>query len=244
MPKLFSVVFYAAVAGVAGTAGGGLAASLIPAGRRRIIGFLMDYSAGLMLSVVCLTLLPSAFERAGLLWNLSGLFSGFVLMYGSDLLLRRAETRHGHAGLRTAGIAMAVGIAIHNFPEGIAIGSGFEADIRLGFSLAAAIAFHDVPEGASIALALRGGGVSKINAFAVSLLSGVPMVFGAVFGFYAGSLSASAISLCLSFAAGSMLYLIFGDMLPEAQKLGRSTLCAFGCSLGILSGMMLNSVLG
>lgn len=53
----------------------------------------------------------------------------------------------GSGSLLKTGIIVGIGLAIHNFPEGLAIGSGFEASIKLGLSLALAICFHDIPEG-------------------------------------------------------------------------------------------------
>lgn len=66
--------------------------------------------------------------------------------------------------LLKTGIIVSIGLAIHNFPEGLAIGSGFEASLKLGLSLAIAICLHDIPEGISMAVPMKNGGmkISKV----------------------------------------------------------------------------------
>ena len=99
-------------------------------------------------------------------------------------------------------------MAIHNFPEGLAIGSGFEASIRLGLSLAVAICLHDIPEGISMAVPMKKGGMKISRIIFYVVLSGITTGIGAFFGAIVGSISKNIISLCLSFAAGAMLYIV------------------------------------
>jgi len=67
-----------------------------------------------------------------------------------------------------------VGIALHNFPEGFAVGSGFGASISLGVMITSVIVIHDIPEGIAMAVPMRAGGFGKAKAFTVTVLSGVP----------------------------------------------------------------------
>ena len=87
-----------------------------------------------------------------------------------DSLLKNNQNYKGNSLLKT-GIIVGIGLALHNFPEGLAIGSGFGASFKLGISLAVAIALHDIPEGISMALPMKSGGMSKTKAIILTFLS-------------------------------------------------------------------------
>ena len=110
--------------------------------------------------------------------------------------------------LLKTGIIVSIGLAIHNFPEGLAIGSGFEASIKLGLGLAIAICLHDIPEGISMAVPMKNGGMKKLQVLYYVILSGITTGIGAFFGAIIGTISEQIIAICLSFAAGAMLYIV------------------------------------
>ncbi len=93
----------------------------------------------------------------------------------------RGRMRSKNSLLQT-GIIVGIGLSLHNFPEGLAIGSGFGASMKLGYSLAIAILLHDIPEGISMAVPMRNGGMSKIKVIIYTILSGVTTGIGAFFG--------------------------------------------------------------
>ena len=129
-------------------------------------------------------------------------------------------------------------IAIHNFPEGLAIGSGFEASIKLGYAVALAILLHDIPEGISMAVPMKSGGMSKIKAVILTLLSGVTTGIGAFFGALVGGVSNSVIGICLAFAAGAMLYIVSGELIPESNKIYKGRIGSVGNILGFVIGII------
>ena len=130
-----------------------------------------------------------------------------------------------------------MGLAIHNFPEGLAIGSGMEASFKLGINLAIAICLHDIPEGISMAVPMKAGGVRKTKIIIYIILSGITTGIGAFFGAVVGKVSSAIIGICLSFAAGAMLYIVSGELTPEANNLYRGKMTALGNILGILLGI-------
>ena len=81
--------------------------------------------------------------------------------------------------LLKTGIIVSIGLAIHNFPEGLAIGSGFEASLKLGLSLAIAICLHDIPEGISMAVPMKNGGMKISKVIFYVILSGITTGIGA-----------------------------------------------------------------
>ena len=135
------------------------------------------------------------------------------------------------------GIAVSVGLAIHNFPEGLAIGSGFKASITLGLSLALAICLHDIPEGISMAVPMKNGGMRASKVILFVILSGITTGIGAFFGAIIGAISKEIISICLSFAAGAMLYIVSGELIPESNKLYNGKLSSVGNVIGFIIGI-------
>jgi len=146
-----------------------------------------------------------------------GIVFGIITMIICDILVDKrfnqieAKKYRGKVdknSLLKTGIIVAIGLAIHNFPEGLAIGSGFGASIKLGLSLAIAICFHDIPEGISMAVPMKNGGIKASKVIFYVVLSGVTTGVGAFFGALVGGISQSVIAMCLAFAAGAMIYIV------------------------------------
>ena len=103
--------------------------------------------------------------------------------------------------------------------------------------MAAVIGLHNIPEGMAVAVPLISGGMPRRRAAAVTALTGAPTVLGALLGFSLGTLGPTALTLALSFASGAMLYVVFGELLPEAALLWQSKAPALAAVLGIIVGM-------
>ncbi len=154
-----------------------------------------------------------------------------------------------HMGQRSdlfvAGIIMASAIALHNFPEGMIIGAAYAGDGAVslwsgsGWVVALIIGIHNVPEGMAVAVPLMAGGMSKPKAIAITAATGVPTVLGAATGYMLGSVSPLWHAISLSFASGAMLYVVFGELLPESILMWRSKLPAASMIFGMLLGMIL-----
>ena len=247
MHDLFRITVIGSIAGIIGTGSGGLIILFVDKITKRFLSFIMEFSAGLMMSIVCFDLLPEAFSLGGIGVTIVGMVIGTALIVGLDDLIRRLEVvkRAAHKGsLMRAGILLAVGIALHNFPEGVAIGSGFDASMSLGLSLALVIALHDMPEGIAMAIPMRAGGMAKGRVIFWTILSGVPTGIGALLGGVLGGISNMVISICLGFAGGAMLYIICGELIPESKSMYRGRLSSIGNILGIITGMVLALGLG
>ena len=102
------------------------------------------------MAVICFDLIPEALEISVLTYVIIGIVIGIIAMIFCDLLVEKkfnSKNKKNTNSLLKTGIIVSIGLAIHNFPEGLAIGSGFEASMKLGLSLAIAICLHDIPEG-------------------------------------------------------------------------------------------------
>lgn len=243
MEHLIKVTFIGLISGITGTGIGGLAAFFIKKASNRFLSFIIEFSAGLMTAVVCLELIPQAFEQGGLITAFSGIAAGILAIVACENQMRKlnfSSVKHGNKSLLKTGILMSIGIALHNFPEGFAVGSGFQASMGLGITITAVIIIHDIPEGIAMAVPMRAGGFSGYRAFLYTVLSGVPMGLGALFGAALGEISSLFISACLGFAAGAMLYIVFGELLPESKHMYMGRFSSMGNIIGILCGIIVS----
>lgn len=199
--------------GTFGTTLGGIIGVVIKKHSNKFLSFILSFASGLMMAVICFDLLPEALGISNIVNVIIGTIVGIVSMIFCDFLVeRKFSTNHkfnnNSNNLLKTGIIVSIGLAIHNFPEGLAIGSGFEASLKLGLSLAIAICLHDVPEGISMAVPMKNGGMKISKVIFYVILSGVTTGIGAFFGAIIGSISQEIIAMCLSFAAGAMLYIV------------------------------------
>ena len=145
--------------------------------------------------------------------------------------------------LFVAGLVMACAIALHNVPEGMTIGASYASENGvLGSSalvLAILIGLHNIPEGMAVSVPLLSGGMGKTKAVLMTALSGVPTVIGALLGFWLGDIGIMGLALSLGFASGAMLYVVFGEILPQSILMYHSKLPAFSAIIGILVGILI-----
>ncbi len=236
---LLKITLFGLISGLIGTGLGGLSAFLVRNTSNRFMSSILEFSAGLMTAVVCFELLPEAFNLGGILFTFTGILFGILIVVLLENTLKHSDMFSGSgSSLRKTGVLMAIAIALHNLPEGFAVGSGFEVSSALGFTITAAIIIHDIPEGIAMAVPMRAGGFSRIKAFIYTLLSGVPMAFGALLGATLGKISDLLTAACLGFAGGAMLYIIFGELLPESKRLYFGRLSSMANVLGILCGII------
>ena len=154
--------------------------------------------------------------------------------------------RSSKSNLFIAGLVMMFAIAIHNLPEGMVIGASYAStDVMKtlfsgsGFIMAIVIGLHNIPEGMAVSVPLISGGMSKPKAVLLTALSGLPTVFGALLGFALGGINDIMLVLSLGFASGAMLYVVFGELMPESILMWRSKLPAFAIFIGIIVGFLL-----
>ena len=161
----------------------------------------------------------------------------------SDHLEQHYAKNDNKFSLFIAGIVMASAIALHNVPEGMTIGASYASnDGVMGSAalvLAILIGLHNIPEGMAVSVPLISGGMSRVKAVLITAASGIPTIIGALLGYLLGEIGALGLALSLGFASGAMLYVVFGEILPQAILMYHSKLPAFSAIIGMLVGLFI-----
>lgn len=150
--NIFQTTLLGLFFGTFGTTIGGIIGVTFRGNSKRFLGFILQFAAGLMVAIICFDLIPEALKISNIFSLFVGIIFGVITMVICDDLVKKIYSKKKNTNknsLLKTGIIVGIGLAIHNFPEGLAIGSGFEASIKLGYALALAILLHDIPEGLS-----------------------------------------------------------------------------------------------
>lgn len=161
----------------------------------------------------------------------------------SDHLEHHRSASSNKLELFVAGIVMAGAIALHNVPEGMTIGASYASNNGVMGSaalvLAVLIGLHNIPEGMAVSVPLISGGMKRWKAVLVTASSGIPTIVGALLGYWIGEIGPIGLTLSLGFASGAMLYVVFGEILPQAILMYHSKLPAFSAIVGMLVGLVI-----
>jgi len=226
---------------------GSLIAYFIKKPKTIYLSFSLGFSAGVMIYVSFVELLPRAVITVGQFTSVVVFFVGILLIALIDMMIPESRNPHHYKEmpdvltvkvdktlLRT-GLFMALAIAIHNFPEGLSTFGTTLSDLRLGVIIALAIAIHNIPEGISVSVPIFYATGDRKKAFRYSFLAGLAEPLGAVIGFVIllPFLSPSLLSSLLAFIAGIMVYISIDELLPMAHRYGHSHTVILGFILGM-----------
>ncbi len=189
---------------------------------------LLSFSSGIMLAAAGFSLvLPSlelASEQLGST-NQGALLTGLFIMLGGWFLLacnRWIPHEHFFSGKEGGDSRMrriwlfVIAIALHNFPEGLAVGGGVgSGSLDLALPIVTGIGLQDIPEGFIVAAALVSVGYSKAMAFGVATATGLLEAGAALLGFAATSFFMPLLPALLAFSGGAMIYVVVEEMIPE-----------------------------
>ena len=161
----------------------------------------------------------------------------------SDHLEQHYVRKDNKLSLFVAGIVMACAIALHNVPEGMTIGASYASnDGVMGSAalvLAVLIGLHNIPEGMAVSVPLISGGMKKGKAVLITAASGIPNILGSLLGYLLGEIGPLGLAMSLGFAGGAMLYVVFGEILPQSILMYHSKLPAFSVIVGMLVGLLI-----
>ena len=220
----------------------------------RFSDIILSFAAGIMLAAAVLGLILPSLEyggKWGLLITVAGIFSGAVCLNLIDKLvphlhglLGTENEAHNNARLNKV-LLFVLAIAIHNLPEGIAAGVGFgSGDMSKAFLIAGGIALQNIPEGMVIIAPMLAAGVPPKTTFICAAATGVVEVVGTFIGYFAVSLSAAVLPFALSFAGGTMLYVISDEMIPETHAHGSQRGATYALLVGFCVMLISDVLLG
>ncbi len=224
----------------------------------------MGFSAGVMIYLSFAEILPkatqyvqeyvTATEAAGI--AAGALIAGLVLMAVIDALVPSGANPHENTdvellgtsdtplqgvdevrnkALLRMGVFVALAIAIHNFPEGLATFLLVLDDPQIGIALAIAVAMHNIPEGIAVSVPVYYATKSRLKAFRLSFLSGLAEPAGAVIGYLilAQFLNHFVLGIIFAMVAGVMVFLAIDTLLPTARNSARGHLTVYGVIAGM-----------
>ncbi len=228
------------------------------------LAVLLGFSAGVMVYISFTELLGTAIRDVGFITANIAFFIGILLIAVIDILVpheyeeERTTTAHPNIGekgqqeksalspqlavpsklsLKRAGILLALGIAIHNFPEGLVTFScAATGDVALGLMIAVAIGLHNIPEGIAVSVPIFYATGSRRQAFTYSFLAGIAEPVGALIGYgiLLPFLTPALLTSLLAFVAGIMIYISLDEILPLAHRYGRTHLVIIGVGTGMV----------
>lgn len=219
---------------------------------KKVLSLILGFAAGIMLAISAFDLIPEAIALGSLTHAIVGFLLGALMMYGLDLVIPHAHVTGEMDGpvkpvddeefsekriLRT-GYLIFMGIALHNIPEGLAIGAGIESSPALGFYIAVAIGLHNIPEGMAVSGPLRAGGLTGGKVLLLTTLAGLMTPVGAIIGIIAFGISGELVAMGMALAAGAMIYIVSDELIPQSHKF-HSHMANFGIIGGFLIGFVL-----
>ncbi|MGP9822747.1 ZIP family metal transporter [Salinarimonas sp. NSM] len=232
---------------------------------KRLEDAALGFAAGVMLAASFFSLIGPGIAYGQTIFGVgapvaAAIVVGSVLAGGwaLDVINRRAPHEHfvgGREGPNGDGPAardararirlFVVAIALHNLPEGLAVGVAFGGDtVAEGVPLAVAIGLQNAPEGLSVALALAGLGYARRTALAVATATGAIEGVTGLLGVTVVTVSEPLLPIGLGFAAGAMLFVISHEIIPETHRSGHQRLASAGLMIGLAVMTFLDTALG
>ena len=240
---------------------GSVLAFAAKATNRKFLSVALGFSAGVMIYVSLIDIFPKARDvlsgdlgtTMGYWITVVAFFSGIFFIALIDKLVPSYENPHEMRDLKhihidnadrehllKMGSFVALAIAIHNFPEGLATFMAALTDPKLGIPIAVAIAIHNIPEGISVSVPIYFATGNRKKAFVYSFLSGLSEPVGALVGYFLLIKYIDDVLFGFIFAAvaGIMVYISVDELLPAAREYGEHHLSIYG----LISGMAVMAV--
>jgi ZIP family zinc transporter len=218
---------------------------------------MLGFGAGVMLAAAAFSLIVPGIAAGesltGSRWVAGGMVAAGIAAGAAAMLALDRWLPHRHFAGGTAVVSAAAAkriwlfvfaIALHNLPEGLAVGVGFgQADLARAWALALGIGVQNLPEGLVVALALRTLGYSPAVAFAVAAATGLVEPLGGIFGAGVFAISEALLPSGLAFAAGAMLFVVSHEIIPESHRKSHETQATLGVVTGFVAMMLLDTAL-
>jgi len=248
--------------GIAGTVFGALISIIIGKRSDTVICCLLALAGGIMCSISFFELIPEAINLTDIFITVGGILFGIILVLLLNVAVDRITEKNKNKNLHESyeelhhqteliekskarkrlfrsGIIMLIAITLHNIPEGLAIGAAASFETNLGMTIAIMMAIHNIPEGMAVAAPLLSGGVKRWKIMFWVTISCAAAIIGGFAGYFLGNISDIFQSICLSVAGGAMLYIVFGEIIPQSVAMTKSRLPTIIALVGIVAGLLI-----
>jgi ZIP family zinc transporter len=215
----------------------------------KFMSSVLGFTAGVMVGISFFELIPAGFKEIGFIKTSITFIVGFIFIFLIDYFIpheyigqKEKITDKTDKKLLRTGLFVALGIGIHNFPEGMATFYSSIADIKLGIAIAIAIAIHNIPEGIAVSAPVYKATGSRKKAFLWSFLSGVVEPVGAILTAFIllPFMSPAVLGYILSGIAGLMVFISIDELIPVSKSYGYSHLSILSFIIGM--GIMILSL--
>ncbi|WP_026689606.1 ZIP family metal transporter [Alteribacter aurantiacus] len=223
---------------------GALPALIFKRGTHRFRDVLLALCAGVMMAAAVFELIPNALVLSDFIMVTLGLLAGVVTLTLLETTVPHHHLEHGYGvKVNKKTILVVSAIALHNMPEGLSVGVSYGSGVEgLGPLIALAIGLQNMPEGFLIALFLIQQRVRLAVAFLIALLTGVLEFLSSLIGYFLTNFVEGVVPFGLAFAAGSMLYIIYKELIPESHGDGNALAATYSFILGLLAMLFLISM--
>jgi ZIP family zinc transporter len=201
----------------------------------KLLSLSLGFASGIMLGISTFSLIPESLELGNIYFCALGFVCGAgflgLLDYGLPHI-HKNEVEYDE--YKKMGYFIAIGIAVHNLPEGIAIGVSNEVSVVMGFYMAVSIGIHNIAEGLSVAMPLSlSPNMKKSRIVYITTITGLATLLGTIIGKAIITISAFFISASLAFAAGAMIYITSAELIPKSHR-------SYGkyANIGIVAGIL------
>ncbi|HNX82541.1 MAG TPA: ZIP family metal transporter, partial [Candidatus Omnitrophota bacterium] len=184
----------------------------------KILLLLISFSAGALIGGAFLHLIPEAVEKSGQSGVYLFVIVGFILFFILEKYLHWRHCHKGKCDIHTFTYLNLVGDGVHNFIDGLIIGSSFVVSVNFGIATSFAIIMHEIPQEIGDFGVLVYGGLNKNKALFYNFLSAITAVIGTVIGYALANTSDDFLKLLMPVAAGGFIYIASCDLIPELHK--------------------------
>lgn len=251
----YNIIFAFILTAIAGlsTGIGSLIALIAKQTNKNFLCASLGFSAGIMIYVSFMEMMPQSNleltsvygDKIGTLYMIIAFFCGIALINLIDFAIPKSMNPHEIQGvedmdkgysLKRTGLIIALSIAIHNFPEGIATFTSALGSLDVAIPITVAIAIHNIPEGIAVAVPIYHATGSRKKAFWYSFLSGLSEPFGALIAylFLIQFWTPAMNGIILAAVSGIMVFISLDELLPSAEKYGKHHISIMGLVAGML----------
>jgi len=227
-PQIITPLIITSIAGLSTTIGS-LIGLIFKRENSKFMSAVLGFTAGVMMGISFFELLPSGFKELGFTRASIAFIAGFIFIFLIDYLIpheyigqkEKINDKTDRKLLRT-GLFVALGIGIHNFPEGMATFYSSMVDVKIGMAIGVAVAIHNIPEGIAVSAPVYKATGSRKKAFLWSFLSGVVEPIGAILTalILLPFLNPQVLGYMLSGIAGLMVFISIDELMPVSKSYG------------------------